>query len=464
MFPTVEYAERVSHFDPKSTYTDFKGFYVLFWVGLAIMVITTALRNIKETGLPLRLRPWHMFTVNLLPLWISELLMVCSTAAVLPLQRTFRASRGALRWRQLGMPLHVTFQTAWAVLWVNWPFLLQWTWTAQVFFTLHMLVILMKMHSYAFYNGHLGTTEDRLEALDEPKAGTSLAAAVHYPSSSDPDASSPSSPNRALRSPTTRQEEKEAATAKLEYLREDLARELTSPLGNVTFPQNLTLGNYVDYLFCPTLCYELEYPRVPHMQKSELFFKTLAVFGCVFLLTITSEEFIVPVLADSAKRLEAASSVSDGVLVMAETISNLLWPFTVTFLLVFLVIFEYICGAFAELTCFADRAFYSDWWNSCDWLEFSREWNIPVHNFLRRHVYGASLPYMGKGMATTLTFFVSAVLHELVMGCITKKLRGYGFVAMMLQIPLVAIQRSKWLRGKKLFNVGLHWRVTQGKC
>jgi sterol O-acyltransferase len=29
-------------------------------------------------------------------------------------------------------------------------------------------------------------------------------------------------------------------------------------------------------------------------------------------------------------------------------------------------------------TGFADRQFYADWWNSCDWLEFSREWNKPV--------------------------------------------------------------------------------------
>ncbi len=89
-------------------------------------------------------------------------------------------------------------------------------------------------------------------------------------------------------------------------------------------------------------------------------------------------------------------------------------------------------------------------------LEFSREWNIPVHNFLRRHVYSASLPYLSRSMSTTLTFLISALLHELVMGCITKKLRGYGFVAMMLQIPLVALQRTKFMRGKQLFNVGNH--------
>jgi sterol O-acyltransferase len=35
---------------------------------------------------------------------------------------------------------------------------------------------------------------------------------------------------------------------------------------------------------------------------------------------------------------------------VAETVGRLLFPFMITFLLVFLVIFEYILGAFAELT------------------------------------------------------------------------------------------------------------------
>ena len=86
-------------------------------------------------------------------------------------------------------------------------------------------------------------------------------------------------------------------------------------------------------------------------------------------------------------------------------------------------------------------------------LEFSREWNVPVHHFLRRHVYGASRPYISKNMSTTLTFLISALLHELVMGCITKKLRGYGFFAMMLQMPIVAIQRTSLVKGRTLFNV-----------
>ena len=215
----------------------------------------------------------------------------------------------------------------------------------------------MKMHSYAFYNGHLGATEHRLSALDKPEQA-STAAAVRYPSSY----AQLSELDKAAE-----EKKKEDDDESLTQLRADLAIELTSPLGHVSYPQNLSILNYVDYSLCPTLCYELEYPRTPNINWLELFYKTLAVFGCIFLLTIISEEFIVPVLNDSAVRLQGVDSWVDMGLILAETISLLLFPFMITFLLCFLLIFEYVLGAFAEITCFADRHFYADWWNSCDW-------------------------------------------------------------------------------------------------
>ena len=84
-------------------------------------------------------------------------------------------------------------------------------------------------------------------------------------------------------------------------------------------------------------------------------------------MTITSEEFILPVLDESHIRLQNAPTWIDSSLIFAETVSKLLFPFMVIFLLVFLVIFEYLLGGMAEITCFADRQFYSDWWNSLDW-------------------------------------------------------------------------------------------------
>ncbi|KAL9094012.1 MAG: hypothetical protein Q9165_003682 [Trypethelium subeluteriae] len=286
-------------------------------------------------------------------------------------------------------------------------------------------------------------------ALDEPETA-SRAKLVRYPSTR----TLPTSPTKEQIGEATKTE---PAKNDLELLREDLAFELTSPMGRVTYPQNLTLYNYLDYLFCPTLCYELEYPRTKGIQWMELFYKSLAVFGCIFLMTVTSEEFVIPVLEESAPRLQKSQTFAEGSLIMAETISRLLFPFMVIFLLVFLVIFEYVLGAFAEITCFADRQFYADWWNSTDWLEFSREWNIPVHNFFRRHVYSASRANVSRPVATVITFFISALAHELVMICITKKFRGYGFFAMMLQMPIVMVQRSKFVRGRTLLNNVLFW-------
>jgi len=452
LFPTIEYTARVSHFDPKSDYRDFRGFFALFWIGLAIMVITTVLRNLKEYGQPFSLRQWKTFTKNIYEMGGSDLIMVSSSALTLPLHMLYKNSTGIMRWDKGGMWIQSAFELVWGVFWVCWPFVRDWTWTAQVFFTLHLMVLFMKMHSYAFYNGHLATTLRRLTAMDNPKAKVSRAPVVRYPSSHT---------TRTEIEKEFRQEDAAAADKKkvdnVAQLREDLALELVSPFGHITYPQNLTIANYWDYLCCPTLCYEIEYPRTEKRDYYEIFIKTLAVFGCVFLLTIISDEFIIPTLDESALRLQQHHGWQDGALIFAETVSRLLFPFMLTFLLVFLVIFEYLCGAFAEITRFADRQFYSDWWNSSDWLEFSREWNIPVHHFFRRHVYSASRSRMSRPIATVITFFISALAHELLMGCITRKFRGYGFVAMMLQMPIVLMQRSRWVRDKHLLNNVLFW-------
>jgi len=98
------------------------------------------------------------------------------------------------------------------------------------------------------------------------------------------------------------------------------------------------------------------------------------------------------------------------------------------------IIWECILNLLAELTYFADRGFYADWWNSVSWDQFARDWNRPVHNFLLRHVYHSSISTMkvNKNTATLITFFLSACAHELVMWCLFKKLRGYLLLLQMV--------------------------------
>lgn len=48
---------------------------------------------------------------------------------------------------------------------VKWTVYRDWPWTHTVFFVLHALVMLMKQHSYAFYNGHLSAAYHRRQLL-----------------------------------------------------------------------------------------------------------------------------------------------------------------------------------------------------------------------------------------------------------------------------------------------------------
>lgn len=445
------------------------------------MGITAMLRNTKDTGYPFTFEIWGLFTVKLWHLAIADFLMVAGTAVCLPMHRFMRdrSAESFWTWKKGGMAVQSIYQILWMGVWIVIPFWLEWTWTSQVFLLLHTMVMLMKMHSYTFYNGHLSETEKRLRSLDGPKSKKAdHSPAYLYPAASDHRRGSAAHvvlPDNTLNeaattSPTPSKGQKEKtehlpaidSDEEVETLRDTLARELTSPMGNVTYPRNLTWANYFDFLLCPTLCYELEYPRTRSINWTSLISKIIAIFGCIFLLTITSEEFILPVLTDASLRLEVAAvenpgSLSEPLLILAETISWMLFPFMLTFLLVFLVIFEYVLGAMAEITRFGDRHFYSDWWNSTDWMEFSREWNVPVYSFLRRHVYSASRPHTGRSLATVITFLISAVGHEIVMACITKKIRGYGFVAQMLQLPIVMLQRMKWVRGRETLNNVFFW-------
>jgi sterol O-acyltransferase len=109
----------VSHFDPDSDYRDFRGFFVLFWISLAIMVITTVLRNIKDTGYPLRVKMWTLLTENFWQLGLSDGAMVLSSGLSLPLQKAFRNSKGVLRWAKGGIVVHSLFQVGWLALWIK---------------------------------------------------------------------------------------------------------------------------------------------------------------------------------------------------------------------------------------------------------------------------------------------------------------------------------------------------------
>jgi len=194
----------------------------------------------------------------------------------------------------------------------------------------------------------------------------------------------------------------------------------------VKYPKNCTLSNYMDYLFCPTLVYECEYPRLKQIRVSYILEKIVATIACLVCIYTITAHYILPPL----KQLNQYSAL--------HTIFKLITPFTLNYVLIFYLVFECLCNAFAELTRFADREFYEDWWNSSTFDEYARKWNKPVHEFLKRHIYSYTREKLkDKNMALYITFFFSALLHELVLIGMFRMIRPYLLVMMMTQIPLI---------------------------
>ncbi|CAG8709728.1 6637_t:CDS:2, partial [Acaulospora morrowiae] len=214
---------------------------------------------------------------------------------------------------------------------------------------------------------------------------------------------------------------------------------LNSPTGNISYPNNITILNFVDFLLVPTLVYELEYPRTEKIRPWYVFEKAMAIFGTFFLLYINTEQYIIPALPNASTSFLNCTGLFAGRFVQVANVRSLLTR--------------------SLFQRFADREFYDDWWNSTTWEEFARKWNKPVHHFLLRHVYRYSIESykLSKRDATFMTFFLSSLIHELVMVVVSKKIRMYLFFFQMLQLPLIAMSKLKVIKDNKWFGNAFFW-------
>ncbi len=221
---------------------------------------------------------------------------------------------------------------------------------------------------------------------------------------------------------------------------EALADELKgkATLSSRAYPSNLTLTNHYEWIVLPTLVYELEYPRSESINWYYAAEKLTACFGVIFVMIMVSQAFIYPVVMETVRMKEVGMPMAERFKAFPWLLLDLIFPFLMEYLMAWYLIWETILNFLAELTYFADRNFYAAWWNSVSWDMFARDWNRPVHNFLLRHVYHSSISAMkvDKHTATLITFFLSACVHELVMWCIFKKLRGFLLALQMFQLPV----------------------------
>ncbi|KAJ7879907.1 MBOAT, membrane-bound O-acyltransferase family-domain-containing protein [Mycena olivaceomarginata] len=501
----ITFAPRKSHFDinnEASGANEFRGFFTLFWISMFIFTLSTYIRSIETSGHALNLRFATMFSRDAITLAISDGVLVLSTGLCVPFAKAI--SKGWIRYYWTGVFLQHTIQSLALFMAISWTLNRQWPWVQSGFFTLHTLVMIMKTHSYMTFNGHLQYVSETSQALlqDLRKATESAGgwdqairdAHAHRAEldarttqDSTPGIGTPMIPEGASTSyvdiPTAAalrqrlaavsEESKEAKTTLPDKTDEpvsstnphilvdhpnegisamakdysELEGELTShgPYP-VTYPNNVTLKNFAVYQLIPTLVYELEYPRTDRIRPVYLFEKTVATFGTFALLYTVTESFILPLTPSAGDSFFRA-------------LLDLSLPFMIAYLLLFYIIFECICNGFAEISYFADRQFYEDWWNSTSWDEFSRKWNKPVHTFLLHHVYASTIAsyQLSRSTAMFVTFLLSACVHELVMLVVTKKFRMYLFLLQLIQIPLIMVSRLPFIKRNKLMGNIVFW-------
>jgi sterol O-acyltransferase len=114
-------------------------------------------------------------------------------------------------------------------------------WVQSGFFVLHTIAMLMKLHSYSFYNGELSTYVIRLSELKKKYANL-MGESKKFDNE-------------------VNENERRQILDQLKEKIEQVEGYLHSPAGNICYPENVTFLNYIDFLLVPTLVYELEYPR-----------------------------------------------------------------------------------------------------------------------------------------------------------------------------------------------------------
>ena len=203
----------------------------------------------------------------------------------------------------------------------------------------------------------------------------------------------------------------------------------------VQYPDNLNIPDMYYFIFVPTLCYELNFPRSQRIRKRFLIRRCIEM---VFLLQIMLglvQQWIFPTIFNSIGPLTQMNYPK-----MFERLLKLAIPNHIIWLIAFYWMFHSCLNICAEILRFADREFYRDWWNSCSVQYFWANWNIPVHKWCLRHLYKPLLSYgWTKMQASTAVFFVSAFFHEYLVSVPLNMFRIWAFSGMLFQIPFAMI-------------------------
>eukprot|EP00347_Sterkiella_histriomuscorum_P001500 403371796 len=210
------------------------------------------------------------------------------------------------------------------------------------------------------------------------------------------------------------------------------------------YPNNVNLKDFIAYMLHPTLVYQDHYPV--NEQRS------LKTIGIRAIILVFSFLFIYEIY--QFQLLPLAHALQDGVPTI-EVFSAFYIPFLMLYFGCFFVIFEFASNLYADMSGFADRQFYQDFWNSTNFDEYARKWNKLVHEYLYRHIY---LEYLLRWKFTVFqanvwTFIFSIIFHEIYLTLLFKQASFYLTSLQLNQIFLVHLFQVLRLKGTAQGNM-----------
>lgn len=98
--------------------------------------------------------------------------------------------------------------------------------------------------------------------------------------------------------------------------------------------------------------------------------------------------------------------------------------------------FESIPNTMAEVTFYADRQFYVDWWNACSVEEFIQKWfKLPYIFFYRHGFVPMVIKFrVSQNVARIITFVIYAMSMELILVLSLGVYKMYIFQLLMISM------------------------------
>ncbi|KAL2920126.1 Sterol O-acyltransferase 2 (Sterol-ester synthase 2) [Polyrhizophydium stewartii] len=390
------------------------GVVVGSWVCMAYYLAAAAHQCWRETGSPIQLGLGPAFWAAAREFVAVEAVTIVSLFLNVLLQKL-------LAWRLLPQSKMLAIQHAWQAAWfsmVMWAlFSRDWPWLISGAFSMHAIVMLLKTHSYNAANIEFSGKRARMHEL------------------------------RMLMMARKRSDNKQGVEA-LQYEIDELQRELVR--ANASYPGNITAANFASYLLMPVFIYELEYPRTKRIRPLYLLLK-------IFELVLAAATVSVVYQREFRPRILNIRNVKEAEFVLELSLYTLLLHNLVPY-----IVYDCVPNIMAELTCFADRNFYGEWWSSSSYSEMARNVNRPVHHFLRHHVYGELMIKCGLSRAAAMaaTFALSGALHELVVTSLSRRLRFHLMSAMMGQLVMIFAEQWPPFRGRRFAGLVMFWTAS----